>query len=39
MGMRMNEIMHRFSSLEKEMQLMEEQNANKGARSAAAGTF
>lgn len=38
MGMRMNEIMHRFSSLQKEMQLMEEQNASQGARSAAAGT-
>jgi signal transduction histidine kinase len=37
MGMRMNEIMHRFSSLQKEMQLME-QNASKGARAAAAGT-
>jgi len=38
MGMRMNEIMHRFSSLQKEMQLMEEQTASQGARSAAAGT-
>ena len=39
MGMRMNEIMHRFSSLEKEMQLMEQHSGMKGVRSAAAGTL
>jgi signal transduction histidine kinase len=38
MGMRMNEIMHRFSSLQKEMLLIEQQSANKGVRSATAGT-
>jgi signal transduction histidine kinase len=37
MGMRMNEIMHRFSSLQKEMQLMEQQNGSSGVRVAAAG--
>jgi FtsZ-binding cell division protein ZapB len=37
MGMRMNEIMHRFSSLQKEMQLMEQQSGSSGVRSAAAG--
>ena len=37
MGMRMNEIMHRFSSLQKEMQLMEQQSGRSAVRSAAAG--
>ena len=36
MGMRMNEILQRFSSLQKEMQLMEQQNGHK-ARSASVG--
>src|SRR5258708_19737128 len=35
MGMRMNEIMQRFSSLQKEMQLVEEQLWKKGAKAAA----
>ena len=35
MSMRMNEIMHRFSSLQKEMQLIEEQNSQKTSRAAA----
>jgi signal transduction histidine kinase len=35
MSMRMNEIMHRFSSLQKEMQLMEEQSMQKVAKAAA----
>jgi signal transduction histidine kinase len=35
MGMRINEIMQRFSSLQKEMQLMEQQDTNKRARAAA----
>jgi signal transduction histidine kinase len=39
MGMRMNEIMHRFSSLQKEMQLMEQQSGSSGVRSAAAGAI
>jgi signal transduction histidine kinase len=38
MGMRMNEIMHRFSSLQKEMLLMAQQSGGKGVRSATAGT-
>lgn len=38
MGMRMNEIMHRFSSLQKEMQLVEQQSGIKIARSVSAGT-
>jgi len=38
MGMRMNEILHRFSSLQKEMLLIEQQSGSKGARSATAGT-
>jgi len=35
MGMRINEIMQRFSSLQKEMQLIEQQDTNKRARAAA----
>ncbi|HWH60700.1 MAG TPA: histidine kinase dimerization/phospho-acceptor domain-containing protein [Terriglobales bacterium] len=35
MSMRMNEIMHRFSSLQKEMQLMEEQSMQKVSKAAA----
>ena len=35
MSMRMNEIMHRFSSLQKEMQLMEQQCVQKVAKAAA----
>ena len=35
MSMRMNEIMHRFSSLQKEMQLIEEQSMQKVAKAAA----
>ena len=35
MSMRMNEIMHRFSSLQKEMQLIEEQNSQKTSKAAA----
>jgi hypothetical protein len=31
MGMRMNEIMHRFSSLQKEMELMDQQSLKKAA--------
>ena len=31
MGMRMNEIMQRFSSLQKEMELMEQQSLKKAA--------
>jgi hypothetical protein len=31
MGMRMNEIMHRFSSLQKEMELMDQQSMKKAA--------
>lgn len=37
MGMRMNEILQRFTSLQKEMQLVEEQSWTKSARSATAG--
>jgi signal transduction histidine kinase len=37
MTMRMNEIMQRFSSLQKEMQLVEEQSWKKNAKSAASG--
>jgi signal transduction histidine kinase len=37
MGMRMNEIMHRFSSLQKEMQLVEQQAWKKGVKTARAG--
>jgi signal transduction histidine kinase len=37
MGMRMNEILQRFSSLQKEMQLVEQQNWTKNAKSAKAG--
>jgi len=37
MTMRMNEIMQRFSSLQKEMQLVEQQSWKKSAKSAAAG--
>jgi len=38
MGMRVNEIMQRFSSLQKEMQLVEQQGRNKAReKSAAAG--
>jgi signal transduction histidine kinase len=37
MGMRMNEILQRFSSLQKEMQLVEQQSRTKSANSAAAG--
>lgn len=36
MGMRINEIMRRFSSLQKEMQLIEQQNTNKAAKAASA---
>lgn len=39
MGMRMNEIMHRFSSLQKEMQLIEQQSGSEAVRSATAGTM
>ena len=35
MSMRMNEIMHRFSSLQKEMQLMEVESTHKAAKAAA----
>jgi signal transduction histidine kinase len=35
MGMRMNEIMQRFSSLQKEMQLVEQQRGKKAARASA----
>lgn len=35
MGMRMNEILQRFSSLQKEMQLADQQSGNKRARAAA----
>jgi signal transduction histidine kinase len=38
MGMRMNEIMQRFSSLQKEMQLIEQHGADKIARATAAGS-
>ena len=34
MGMRMNEIMQRFSSLQKEMQLMEQQSRKASAATA-----
>ena len=34
MGMRMNEIMQRFSSLQKEMQLMEQQSLKRAAKAA-----
>ena len=37
MSMRMNEIMQRFSSLQKEMQLMEQESAHKAARATSAG--
>jgi signal transduction histidine kinase len=37
MGLRMNEIMKRFSSLQKEMQLAEDQGSRKAGKSAAAG--
>lgn len=37
MGMRMNEILQRFSSLQKELQLADEQARNKKVKSAAAG--
>src|SRR6266700_1550706 len=37
MGMRMNEIMQRFSSLQKEMQLVEQQSWNKAAKGVGAG--
>ena len=37
MGMRMNEILQRFSSLQKEMQLVEQQAWAKTAKGAAAG--
>ena len=37
MGMRMNEILQRFSSLQKEMQLTEPQPWKKSAKSAVAG--
>ena len=37
MGMRMNEILQRFTSLQKEMQLVDQQSAKKRARGAAAG--
>jgi signal transduction histidine kinase len=37
MGMRMNEILQRFSSLQKEMQLVEQQSGNKAAKAAGAG--
>jgi hypothetical protein len=36
MGMRMNEIMQRFSSLQKEMHLVEQQVWKKGAKAAGA---
>jgi signal transduction histidine kinase len=35
MSMRMNEIMHRFSSIQKEMQLIEEQSTQKASKAAA----
>ena len=38
MGMRMNEIMQRFSSLQKEMQLIQQHGADKIARATAAGS-
>jgi signal transduction histidine kinase len=37
MAMRLNEIMRRFSSLQKEMQLIEQQGGKKAARKTAAG--
>ena len=37
MGMRMNEILQRFSSLQKEMQLVEQQSWNKAAKGVGAG--
>ena len=37
MGMRMNEILQRFSSLQKEMQLVEQQSSNKAAKGVGAG--
>jgi signal transduction histidine kinase len=37
MGMRMNEILQRFTSLQKEMQLVEQQSWNKAAKSVGAG--
>lgn len=37
MGMRMNEILQRFTSLQKEMQLAEQQKTRKRAKGAAAG--
>ena len=37
MSMRMNEIMHRFSSLQKEMQLMEQQSPMRAAKAATSG--
>ena len=37
MGMRMNEILQRFTSLQKEMQLAEQQKTRKHAKGAAAG--
>jgi signal transduction histidine kinase len=37
MGMRMNEILQRFSSLQKEMQLVEQQSWNKAAKVVGAG--
>jgi signal transduction histidine kinase len=37
MAMRLNEIMRRFSSLQKEMQLIEQQGSKKTAKKAAAG--
>jgi hypothetical protein len=37
MGMRMNEILQRFTSLQKEMQLAEQQKTRKRPKGAAAG--
>jgi signal transduction histidine kinase len=37
MGMRVNEILRRFSSLQKEMQLVEKQRRSKKEKSSAAG--
>jgi signal transduction histidine kinase len=37
MGMRMNEILQRFTSLQKEMQLVEQQSCKKASRGATAG--
>jgi uncharacterized small protein (DUF1192 family) len=36
MGMRMNEILQRFSSLQKEMQIAEQQVSKKSTKAAAA---